>query len=472
MKEVSERVDCSTSPVSVEEAAEHVPDDGVVGMSSLGGGPKEVPKHMGSLDGGLTLLGTADTGMVADYSLIDEVERRYPFAVWDPVKTAVNEGRMKFTDSHLSQVPEEVRQGYYGDVDTAVIEAVAVGDDYLVPSTIVGATPAYVDSADEVVVEVNHGQPLDLQLFHDVTRTRRNEAAPLESPGDRLGDQKVEFPPEKLAAVVETDVEPPGYPFRELTEAEEDVVAHFREFIQREVEDNLYLGRFAAFEIGVGSLGDGVSAALSDVEFGDRDVHLYSEVLQDSVLDLIDEGVLDEASAMAMVLSEDAKDRVFGDAERYAEDIVLRPLSVSNDPDAIRRFDVVAVNAAVEVDVYGNVNSSHVRGSRLLQGIGGSGDFSRHGVVSVFVLSSTVKDGDVSTVVPMATHVDHTEHDVDVVVTEQGVADLRGKDPRERAEELIDCCAHPDFRDSLRSYVEDADGGHIPHDLDGCYTDW
>ncbi len=474
MTYVSERVASGVSTVSAEEAADHVPDDGTVGMSSLGGGPKEVPKHVGSPDGELTLLGTADTGIVADYSLIDEVELRYPFAVWQPVKDAINEGRMAFVDSHLSHVPEEVRQRYFGDVDVAVVEAVAVGEDWLIPSTTVGATPTYVEAADRVVVEVNHGQPLALQRFHDVYRSRRDEHLPLESPGERLGGPKIEFPADELAAVVETDAEPPGYPFRDLKPEEEEIVEQFGEFVEDEVERNPLLEDFVSFEVGVGSLGDAVSRSLADVEFGDLDVHLYSEVLQDGVLDLLDDGVLKEASAMSMVLSEDGKQQVFDDIERYAEDVVLRPLSVSNDADAIRRFHVVAVNAAVEVDIYGNVNSSHVRGSTLLQGIGGSADFSRHSLVSVFVLSSTVKDGEISTIVPMATHVDHTEHDVDVVVTEHGVADVRGLPPRERAEAIIDKCAHPDYRDRLRRYVEDAEegGGHVPHDLAESFESW
>jgi succinyl-CoA:acetate CoA-transferase len=274
----------------------------------------------------MTLLGTAATGIVADYSLIDEVGLRYPFAVWDPVKQAINEGRMKFIDSHLSQVPEEVRQGYLGNVDTAVVEAVAVGEDWLIPSTIVGATPAYLEPADEVLVEVNHGQPLDSQMFHDAHRAGSDDTVPLQTPGERLDDQKLRFQPEKLGAVGETDAEPPGYPFRPLTDDEEDVVDHFREFVQQEVEDNLFLGEFAAFEIGVGTLGDAVSGSLSDVEFGDRDVYLYSEVLQDSVLDLLDEEVAGHPLADQPPLHVDEADQ--DGVDRPGGDLLLQCLEI------------------------------------------------------------------------------------------------------------------------------------------------
>ena len=474
---VDERISDGTVTVSAKEAAEKIPDDATVAMSSLGGGPKEVPNHLVSEgdDRSYTLLGTADTGIVADHSLIDEVELRYPFAVWNPVKEAVNEGSMRFVDAHLSQVPSQVRQGYYGDVDVAVIEAVAVGDGWLVPSTIVGATPEYVETADRLVVEVNHGQPLGLQKLHDVYETRPTETVPLESPGQRIGGPRVEFDPEKPVDVVETEQPVPSYPFGEVTREEEEIVEILDDFVQDEVETNPVIDEsgVVSFEMGVGTLGNAVASSLKNVDFGDTEPYYFAEVLQDGVLDMIDEGVVESASAMSMVLSEEGKNRVFEDLDRYAESIVLRPLAVSNDPDVIRRFCVVGINEAIEVDLYGNANSSHVRGSRLLQGIGGSGDYSRNSLVSVFVLKSTAKEGEVSTIVPMATHVDHTEHDTDVVITEQGVADLRGLPPRERARELIENCAHPDFRDALREYVEKADenGGHIPHDLETCF-DW
>jgi succinyl-CoA:acetate CoA-transferase len=70
----------------------------------------------------------------------------------------------------------------------------------------------------------------------------------------------------------------------------------------------------------------------------------------------------------------------------------------------------------------------------------------------------------------MVSHVDHTEHDVHVIVTEQGVADLRGLPPRRRAQEIINRCAHPDFRPGLQDYLDRAtasgSGKHTPHLLD------
>lgn len=461
------------------EAASRIADDATIGVSSLGGGPKEVPKYLvserseddGDAEKSYTLLGTADTGVVADHSLIEEVELRYPFAVWKPVKNGINDGRMKFIDSHLSQVSEELRQGYHGNVDVAIVEAVAAGEDWFVPSTIVGATPAYVEEADELIVEVNHEHPVELGELHDTYAPDRTESVEIETPGERIGDSRIDFDPDKLVSVVETDTRPPSYPFRDLTEDENRIIENFGEFVQNELDRNPVIDDRVSFEMGVGALGNAVARSLIDVEFGDTTPYYFAEVLQDGVLDLIDENVVEEASAMSMVLSEEGKKRIFSNVEEYSESIVLRPLEVSNDPDTVRRFNVIGTNSAVEVDLYGHVNSSHVNGTRLLQGIGGSGDYSRHSLVSVFVLRSKVPDKDISTVVPMVTHPDHTEHDTSVVITEQGVADLRGLAPRERATELIENCAHPDYKDALRDYLEEAEPGHIPHDLTRAF-DW
>ncbi len=203
----------------------------------------------------------------------------------------------------------------------------------------------------------------------------------------------------------------------------------------------------------------------------DRDVAYFGEVLQDGVLDAIDDGLLGAASATSLALSDEGQARLFADLDRYAEAIVLRPADVSNDPGLVDSFGVVAVNGAVEVDLTGQVNSTHI-GTDLVGGIGGSGDFFRNALLSVAALPSTADGGALSRVVPRVAHVDHTEHDVDVVVTDQGVADLRGRSPRERMAAMLDV-AHPDFRDALATYHERAlgRGGHTPGGFD-LAADW
>jgi succinyl-CoA:acetate CoA-transferase len=114
-------------------------------------------------------------------------------------------------------------------------------------------------------------------------------------------------------------------------------------------------------------------------------------------------------------------------------------------------------------------------GSRIQNGIGGSGDFARNGYLSIFMAPSIAQGGLISTIVPLASHVDHTEHDVAVVVTEQGLADLRGLSPRQRAKLIVERCAHPDYRPILWDYQQRAErlsfGKHTPHLLSES-LDW
>jgi succinyl-CoA:acetate CoA-transferase len=182
---------------------------------------------------------------------------------------------------------------------------------------------------------------------------------------------------------------------------------------------------------------------------------------------------MDFASATALSLSTEAAVTFNHEIEFLRDRIVLRPQEISNHPEVIRRLGVIAMNGLIEADIYGNVNSTHVRGTSIMNGIGGSGDFARNAYLSIFMTPSTAKHGAVSCIVPMATHVDHTEHDVQILVTEQGLADLRGLSPRQRARIIIDKTAHPTFRPALSDYFERAcrlsPGKHTPHLLEEAF---
>jgi succinyl-CoA:acetate CoA-transferase len=200
---------------------------------------------------------------------------------------------------------------------------------------------------------------------------------------------------------------------------------------------------------------------------GHRQLVAFTEVIQDGMLHLLRDDVLRFASATAFSLSSAGIDEFLRNIEHYRRRILLRPQEISNHPELIRRLGCIAMNGMLEADIYGNVNSTHVAGTSIMNGIGGSGDFARNAFLSVFMAPSTAKNGNVSTIVPMASHVDHTEHDTMVVVTEQGLADLRGLSPKQRARRIIDRCAHPDYRPMLNDYFDRAvhasAGKHTPH---------
>jgi succinyl-CoA:acetate CoA-transferase len=151
---------------------------------------------------------------------------------------------------------------------------------------------------------------------------------------------------------------------------------------------------------------------------------------------------------------------------------IVRPQEISNHPEIFRRLGLISINSALELDIYGNVNSTPVLGTKMMNGIGGSGDFARNARLAIFVTKSIAKNGKISSIVPFVSHVDHTEHDVDVIVTEQGYADRRGLAPRQRVDLIIDWCAHPMYREQLRDYYREAltRGGQTPHVLEKAFS--
>lgn len=473
---IEARVEGDLPTTDAASAAATIDAGATVLTSGFGsvGYPKLVPLALAASDRDLdlTLVHSGNVGSEIDVDLIESgaVARRATYQSSSVARAATNEGRIAFTDRNVSSLGDEVAYGGFADPDVAVVEAVAVGENWFVPTTSLGQTPAFVAAADELIVEVNRHQPVELAALHDVYRRDappERGPVPLSGPGDRIGDPFVEFDAGKLAAVVETDRPDDTYAFRDPTDDDLAIADNFGAFLTAEMERSPVFEDAVHLQFGVGSMGNALMGELQAMEFGGRDVVYFGELIQDGLLDMLDAGRLESASATSLALTAEGQERLFADVERYAEDVVLRPADVSNDPGLIDRFGVVGVNSAVEFDVYGNVNSTHAGGTRAINGVGGSGDFNRNSLVTVCALPSTLRDGEMSRVVPMTFHVDHTEHDVDVFITEQGVADVRGLSPVERAELIVEECAHPSFRPDLRAYLEAARerGGHVPHDL-------
>ncbi len=253
--------------------------------------------------------------------------------------------------------------------------------------------------------------------------------------------------------------------FKAPDQASKRIAGHILEFLAWEVKKGRMPETLLPLQSGVGNIANAVLFGLEEGPF--EGLTSYTEVVQDGMISLLKSGKLTAASATAFSLSPDMLTEVNADMAKYRKQIVLRPQEISNHPEIIRRLGVIAMNGMIEADIYGNVNSTHVMGSRIQNGIGGSGDFARNGYLSIFMAPSTAQKGSISTIVPMASHVDHTEHDVSVVVTEQGLADLRGLSPRQRANLIIEKCAAPEFKPLLLDYLNRAErlsyGRHTPH---------
>ena len=464
--------------MSSAQAATLFKDGMTVGMSGFtrAGDAKALPLALAARSRitplKLTLLTGASLGNDSDGLMADAgvVARRLPFQSDAALRRKINSGEVMFIDQHLSETAEQLRSGDLGGIDIAVIEAVAINaDGSIVPTMSVGNSASFAQQARQVIVEINRSAPLELEGLHDIylpTGRPRRAPIPLVSPWDRIGASSIPLDPARIAAIVFTDS--PDSPSNALPpDAETDAIArHVVAFLEAEVKAGRLPPELLPLQAGIGTIANAVLHGLVESSF--RNLTMYSEVLQDSALELLDSGHLAMASASSITLSAAAHQRFVRDIERYRKRIVLRPQEISNHPEIVRRLGVIALNTALEFDIYGNVNSTHVGGTHMMNGIGGSGDFARNGQLSIFVSKSVAKDGAISSVVPMVSHVDHTEHDVDVLVSEWGLADLRGLAPRERAPLIIERCAHPDYRPQLRAYYEAAlqGGGQTPHMLE------
>ncbi len=466
--------------VSAEEAAQLIKDDMVVGISGFtpSGYPKAVPLALAERGKKgeklkIDLYSGASLGPEVDASLTEVgfIRKRLPYQTNNVLRKAINDGTVEYTDMHLSQSPQFVNNGGIRNVDIAIIEGVALTEEgHIIPTAGVGNSPTFVKNASQVIVEINQAKPLALEGMADIYITDNpphRQPIPIHHPKDRIGTPYIPCGWDKIKAVVITDLQDKTRPFSPPDEVSRRISENIIDFLSGEVEKGRLTSSLLPLQSGVGSVANAVLYGLCNGPF--ENLTCYTEVVQDSMLDLLRCGKATLASTTSISPSPEALVTMEEEMEFFRDKIILRPQELSNHPEISRRLGIISMNTAIEVDIYGNVNSTHIMGSKMMNGIGGSGDFSRSAGLTIFSTPSIAKDGDISSVVPMVSHTDHTEHDVMILVTEQGYADLRGLSPKERAAAIIENCAHPDYKESLWDYFHRAcQNGpqHTPHILD------
>lgn len=469
--------------MSARQAAELIDPGMTVAMSGFTGAgyPKAVPQALAARMESAAAAGDrfrirvltgASTAPELDGVLARAggMELRLPYQSDPTLRERINAGELDYIDIHLSHVAQHTWFGFFGPVDLAVVEVAGVLEDgRLIPSSSVGNNKTWLDQAGKVILEVNRFQPAQLEGMHDIyygtALPPERRPIPLTSPEDRIGEPYLRVDPDKIVAIVETDAPDRNSPFSPPDAASRQIAGHLLDFLAHEVKRGRLTDRLLPLQSGVGNIPNAVLEGLA--AGGYRGLTAYTEVIQDGMLKLLKDGVLKMASATSFSLSEAGVEEFNTNVDYYRERILLRTQEISNHPELVRRLGCIALNGMIEADIYGNINSTHVAGSKVMNGIGGSGDFARNGYLSVFMSPSTAKAGRISSIVPMVSHVDHTEHDTMIVVTEQGLADLRGLSPKQRARTIIENCTHPDYRPMLQDYFEracrDSYGRHTPH---------
>ena len=471
--------------LTAEEAAAQVENGQSVAFSGFtaAGAPKIVPMaiaerakkiHTAGNPFRIGVLTGASTGKSLDGALAqaDAVLFRTPYQSDPDLRKSINEGRTAFFDMHLSMMPQAVRYGFLGPVRWAVIEACDLsqaGEITLTSS--VGAAPTYCNVADQIIVELNRFHPASLRGFHDIYEPEdppyRNPL-PLFRPSDRIGSPTIKVNPKKILGIVETNAPDETGGFGEISPTTARIGENVANFLATELGRGLIPKSFLPIQSGVGDTANAVLHAMgqrSEIPM----FEMYTEVIQDAVIALMKQGKVRFASGCSLTVTNSVLRDIYANLEFFRSKILLRPQEITNSPEIVRRIGIISVNTAIEVDITGNVNSTHVLGRSMMNGIGGSGDFARNAFLSIFTCPSTAKGGKISTIVPLVSHLDHSEHSVQIIVTEQGVADLRGKSPTERAKTIIENCAHPDYRGILRDYVAIAGSSHSPQTLSAAF---
>lgn len=472
--------------MSAEDAAAMINNGDTLGLSGFTapGAPKfitealakrAVAEHEAGREFKVNILTGASTSDHVDgcLSRANAINFRAPYQNVPDLRKRINAHDCHYCDRHLSEMSQEVRYGFYGGIDYAIIEAADINDKgEIILGTGIGNIPTYAKLAKKIFIELNDKLPSSIYGMHDVIMLQdppyRREI-PVYAANDRIGSPVLKVDPAKVVGIVRTSSYDGVKPFTAVDEVSSQIGANVVNFLISEYRAGRLPAEFLPLQSGVGNVANAVLYGLGESKELPPFM-MYTEVLQDAVLELIKKGKCTFASTCSMTVADATEEQLFSNIDFFHDKIMLRPAEISNNPEVIRRIGVIAMNTALEADIFGCVNSTHVLGTKMMNGVGGSGDFTRNGYISIFSCPSLTKGGAISNIVPMVAHPDHSEHSVDIIVTDQGVADLRGKDPVQRAHEIINNCAHPSYRPLLNDYLKMGKGGQTPHSLNAAFA--
>ena len=472
--------------MTAEEAVRFIKNGDAVGCSGFtsAGAPKAVTSELAKLAEAEHAKGNpfkvgiftgASTSDMLDGALAraNAVLFRTPYQSNKDLRNAINRGDAAYFDQHLSQISQELRYGFLGDVNVAIIEACDIHEDgTIIPTTGVGITPTIAQLADIIIVELNHHHSSKIKGMHDLYEPAdppHRREIPIYTVRDRIGTPYLKVDPKKIVAVVETDLQDGFAPFTPPDEITVKIGDNVAKFLASELKQGVIPKEFLPIQSGVGNIANAVMASLGR----NQEIPaftMYTEVIQESIIGLMKEGKVSFASGSSLTITEDVLQDVYNHLDFFHDKLVLRPQEISNNPEIVRRLGLITINTALEADIFGNINSTHVSGTRMMNGIGGSGDFTRNAFISIFTTPSVAKEGKISAFVPMVSHHDHSEHSVKVIISEYGIADLRAKTPIQKTQAIIENCVHPDYKQLLWDFLKLSKGGHTPQNLHACFA--
>lgn len=334
-------------------------------------------------------------------------------------RNAVNGGFAEYIPSYYRDMPGHIRRNY--EVDAYCVSVSPMDKHgYFSLATVASNSEALLEKAKHIYVEVNKNQPRAVR-------------------GLQLHVSQID-------ALIENDIELPVLPEAKIDKVSETIGG----IIAEQICDG------ACIQLGIGAIPDATGLALKTK----HDLGIHTEMFTGSMVELINCGAVNN-SKKQIHRGKSVTTFAYGSKSiyDYIDDnpaIEFLPVDYVNNPEVISKNDnFVSINAALEVDLWGQVCAESV-GTKLMSGTGGQVDFVRgacqsKGGKSFIAFASTAKGGTISKIKPILTPgaiVTTSKNDVDHIVTEYGIANLRGKSLSERAKQLI-AIAHPDFRDEL-----------------------
>ncbi len=390
--------------------------------------------------------------------------KRAPMVAHKALGTLVNKGEVRYVEQQMNRMPRLLRNNSFGPIDLLVVEALGFdAEGNLIPTNAIGMLDILMQAAERIIIEINRAQSERLASLHDIHIVQApplTQPIPLLRAEQRIGVKGIPFDHRKIVAIVETDIPETSTELYNATGGSALIAQNLFNFL--EVEYSGLKGYLPPVQTGFGSIADSITTGFQDTGF--KDLQFFCGGVGESAMALLESGKARSLSTGGLGMN----GRVAGILSSFPhieDSLVIRNGSVTNSSEIISRLSLIALNTGIEVDVYGNVNSSHITGTRVVNGIGGGANFAQNSALSVVLLPSLSKGGAISTIVPMVSHQDINEHDVDIVITEHGVADVRGLDDVERARRIIGVCASSEYKEALSSYLERAihtSGGHHP----------
>ncbi len=458
--------------MSGEDAAQLIKDSMNVAMSgySAAGYPKAVVralenrKKTGDLST-INLVTGANVPFIDEHlASVNLINKRAPMIAHKNLRNLVNKGDVKYIEQQMNKMPRLLQSNSFGKIDVLIVEAAGFSEDGdLIPSNSIGMLNHLIEASDKIIIEINKGLHPSIKSLHDIYIPKKfpnTEPIPLIKSNDRIASNKIAFDHNKIIGIVENYEKEISTQLYEANPISTKIAQNLFNFL--EIEYKSLKSNLPPIQTGFGAISDSITNGFNLTNF--KDINFFCGGIGEAAIKLLEKGKAKSLSTGGLGLNENVES-ILSSFPDLKNSLVIRNGDITNSSEIINRLSLIALNTGIEIDIYGNVNSSHVTGNRVINGIGGGANFAQNSGLSIILIPSISKKGAISNIVPMVSHQDICEHDVDVIITENGVADVRGLDDIERAKKIIKLCSSPEYKDSLISYFLKSlkeVGGHHP----------